>query len=165
MSSKETIITIQAALGAKTDGIWGPKSQAALDELVRPGEVVHTGKASSFADPKDVEAFRRCKAKGKSDNECFKVGDNGIGCWGDDTTGATPCCALSTADIVRRWGSLTAGKNKLVEVTANDTRVICVLKDIKGQMNEAIIDLNPGACEALGLTPPIMVSCTWKWVS
>jgi len=173
MSPQNKIIAIQTVLGVEKDGIWGPQSQGALDALVRPSEVIHAGKASSFADPKDVEIFKKYfakfKAQGMSDEDAkakaFRYGDNGIGCWGDDTTGASPCCALTKEDIIRRWGSLAAGKHKLVQVAANDREVTCVLKDIKGHMNEAIIDLNPGACAALGLKPPIMASCTWKWIS
>jgi hypothetical protein len=165
------IAAIQGILGVKQDGIWGPVSQGALDALVRPDEILHAGKASSFADPEDVVIFKKYfaiyKSEGMSDHDAeqaaFKKGDNGIGCWGDDTTGASPACALTKEDIVRRWGTLDAGKHKLVEVAANDRSVTCVLKDIKGHMNEAIIDLNPGACAVLGLEPPIMVSATWKW--
>lgn len=35
--------------------------------------------ASSFADPKDVEAYKKAIAQGKSEAEALKVGDNGIG--------------------------------------------------------------------------------------
>ena len=56
--------------------------------------VIHRVHASSFADPADVRRFRACKAAGKSDQECFKVGDNGVGCWGDDTTTAVPMLSL-----------------------------------------------------------------------
>jgi len=157
------IAAIQGILGVKQDGVWGPISQGVFDELVRPSEVVHVVKASTFADPKDVESFRKCKAQGKSDQECFEVGDNGIGYWGDDTTGVTPCCALHKSHIIQRWGSLDAGKHKLVEVAANDTRTICVLKDICGVIDR--VDLNPGACAALGLKAGDLVSATWKWAS
>jgi hypothetical protein len=165
------IAAIQGILGVQQDGLWGPMSQRAFDELTRPDALLHAGKASSFADPKDVEVFRKYyakyKAQGMSDKAAFdaalKKGDNGEGIWGDDTTGATPACALAEEDIVKRWGTLNAGRNKLVQVDANGTRVICVLRDVKGHMNEAVVDLNPGACAALGLEPPIMVSCIWKW--
>jgi hypothetical protein len=166
---KIKIKQIQEIIGVTTDGVWGAKSQAAFDKLVRPNEIVHAGKASSFADPKDVERFNKCKAQGKSDKECFKVGDNGIGCWGDDCTGATPCCALPPDDMIERWGSVAAAKHKPVLVAANDREVICVLKDRmpwkKNITNGAIIDLNPGACAALGLKPPVMVSAKWRWAT
>ena len=78
------IKAIQTILGVEADGIWGPKSQAALDELVSGEsiEVEHETYASSFADPADVEAFEKCKADGHSDDYCFQFGDNGIGCYG-----------------------------------------------------------------------------------
>ena len=44
------------------------------------------GFASSFADLADVRAFKRAKAKGMTDQEAFRYGDNGIGCFGDDVT-------------------------------------------------------------------------------
>ena len=37
------------------------------------------GFASSFADLADVRAFKRAKAKGMTDQEAFRYGDNGIG--------------------------------------------------------------------------------------
>lgn len=126
--------------------------------------MIHEVRASSFADPADVAAFRRCKAKGKSDQECFKVGDNGIGCWGDDTTGATPMCALPPED----WKPLgKAARGARVRVKANGREVICELRDTMPKRanikNGAGIDLNPAAVAALGLHPPIMINATWEW--
>lgn len=167
--NESTIKAIQGILGVAQDGIWGPKSQAAFDAIIHGSSEIHVGKASSFADPKDVAAFRRCKERGGSDEQCFKVGDNGIGCWDDDVTGASPSCALPPDDMVQRWGSILGAKHKPVEVTIEDTKVICILKDRmpwkKNITNGAIIDLNPGACAAFGLEPPIMVKCSWKWAS
>lgn len=154
---------IQTLLGVKADGIWGPKSQAALDDIVNTGSDVHSVKASSFADPADVRAFRRCKMEGKSDQECFKVGDNGIGKWGDDTTADKPMCALPPDD----WERFTNPRGKRVRVKANGREVICELRDTmprkKNIKNGAGIDLNQAACKALGLTPPIMAPALWQW--
>ena len=123
----------------------------------------HHVTATSFADPADVAAFKRCKAQGKSDNECCKVGDNGIGCWGDDTTTIEPCCALPPDQMEAKWGSVKAAKHKKVLVHANKTIVTCVLKDrLPRGVNK--IDLNPGAVAALGLKPPIRVPATWSWI-
>lgn len=168
MSDKEQIITIQSILGVTADGLWGRKSQGALDALVH-GDGWHTGKSSSFADPKDVEAFRKWRTiyrdQGFSEEEAirkaFWKGDNGIGYWGDDTTGATPCCALHKSHIIDRFGTVDAGKHKPVLVQANDNVTTCVLKDICTYADR--IDLNPGACAALGLEPPILVSSKWRW--
>jgi hypothetical protein len=123
----------------------------------------HHATATSFADPEDVAAFNRCKAAGGTDNECFKLGDNGIGCWGDDTTSAThPCCALSPEAMAAKWGSVKAAKHKRVIVRVADKQVTCVLKDRLPHKSPRI-DLNPGACKALGLKPPVKVKAVWEW--
>lgn len=151
------------------DGAFGPRSQAAFDALIhgRPQETadgVHHVIASSFADPRDVAAFRLCKAKGNSDQECFKQGDNGIGKWGDDCTGPTPCCALPPEDW-EQFGAQARGKK--VVVTANGTSVICELRDTmphrKNITNGAGLDLSPAAIAKLGLRPPVLVRATWMW--
>lgn len=125
---------------------------------------VHQVKASSFADPADVNAFRRCKAQGKSDQECFKIGDNGIGKWGDDCTSSVPMCALPPED----WQYLSHPRLSQVLVKANGKQVVCLLGDTMPHKanikNGAGIDLSPAAVAALGLNPPIMVPATWEWV-
>jgi len=166
--SDPKIAAIQTVLGVKVDGVWGPQSQAAFNALVTPGATIHAVRASSFADPADVAAFKRCKERGKSDEECFKVGDNGIGAWGDDCSeGSGLSCALPPDDMIEKWGSVDAAKHKLVEVTANEKDVTCVLKDRmpwkRNIENGAGIDLNPDTVRALGLEPPIMVSASWRW--
>lgn len=119
--------------------------------------------ASSFADPDDVAAFKRCKAQGHSDKHCFDVGDNAIGCWGDSTeSGSGPSCALHTSVIAHKWGSKNAGKHKEVHVRYGHKEVTCVLKDICGKKDR--IDLNPDAVKAIGLKPPILVTVYWEWI-
>lgn len=179
----EKIKQIQTILGVTADGIWGKKSQAALDavdvfeskpsassvgNLSDPAEL-HQGKASSFADPADVRAFQKCKDRGGSDQDCFKVGDNGIGCWGDSVVeGTGASCAIPPDDMIARWGVVGAAKHKSVEVIANSKTIVCIVKDRmpwkKNITNGAIIDLNPDACRELGLEPPVMVNATWKWI-
>jgi hypothetical protein len=163
---------IQTLLGVGADGVWGPKSQAALDALIHPviksSDLAHPVRASSFADPKDVAAFKRCKADGGSDQECFRQGDNAIGCWGDSTAeGSGPSCALPPEDMIEKWGSEAAAKHKPVDVTANGITTHCILKDSMPHRanitNGAGIDLNPDAVRALGLEPPIMTPASWKW--
>ena len=175
MPDEEQILAIQLILGVQPDGIWGGKSQAALDKITAPEgdvsvEVEHDTHASSFADPDDVAAFNRCKAEGGSDSECFKLGDNGIGCWGDSTVvGTGPSCALPPEYMTERWGSKAAAKHKKVKVRRkiNGKVTVCVLKDvtpsIKNLHNKAHIDLNPDACYAIGLEPPIMEPVIWVW--
>jgi hypothetical protein len=172
---EDQIAAIQIILGVTADGAWGPKSQAALDKLTTPeddfaAEIEHDTYASSFADPDDVAAFNRCKDAGGSDNECFKVGDNGIGCWGDSTVvGTGPSCAMPPEYMEARWGSKNAAKNKRVKVRRkiNGKTTVCVLKDVMPSVanlaNKARIDLNPDACYALGLEPPIMEPVLWTW--
>lgn len=129
--------------------------------------MIHEVKASSFADPADVAAFRRCKARGGSDKHCFALGDNGIGYWGDDTTqGSGPSCALPPERMVEEWGSVSMAHNQEVNVWYGDTVVTCLVKDTMPHeeyiTNGAGIDLNPDACAALGLTPPVMADVIWE---
>jgi hypothetical protein len=180
VTALETVKAVQQVLKdagyytGEIDGQFGPKSRAALNAAVIasesppasfPAPGVHRVKASSFADPADVAAFRRCKAQGKSDAECFKVGDNGIGKWGDDTTVPVPMCALPPED----WESFgNQARGKKVLVTANKASVVCELRDTMPHKshitNGAGIDLNEAAINALGLRPPVMVDATWEWV-
>ncbi len=161
----EKIKAVQTILGVTPDGIWGPKSEGALDALIHPIDAeVHHVIASSFADPADVAAYRRCKAQGKSDQECFKVGDNGIGKWGDDTTGHVPMCALPP----EKWQQFgNAARGKKVLVVCEGKQVMCELGDTmpheENIENGAGIDLNPAAWKALGHTPPQMRAATWQW--
>jgi hypothetical protein len=157
---------IQVILGVEPDGIWGPKSQAALDAERGKG-LIHAVYASSFADPADVRRYKEAKAKGWTDQQAFRVGDNAVGYWGDSTAeGSGPSCALPPEIIKEEWGSLSAGHNKPILVKRGDKEVICLVKDTMPHLanlaNAARIDLNPDACEALGLTPPVMTRVTWQ---
>lgn len=126
-------------------------------------------KASSFADLADVAAFHRCKARGKTDKECFRVGDNGIGCWGANTAQeVTPMCALPPDDMELRFGDWRKAKNAKVLVKANGREVVCILADRmpwkKNITNGCGIDLNPAAAKVLRLPPPFTVRAEWEWV-
>ena len=153
---------IQAILGVEADGFWGPKSQAALNKQIGQGEGF-SSTASSFADPADLMAFKKCKATGKTDLQCFKVGDNGVGQFGKITAQLrTPMVAVHAADMKVRWGSVNAAAHRPVTVTVKGKTVQATVEDrigVKGR-----IDLNPAAAKALGLTPPLLVPCVWKWV-
>ena len=155
----------------EVDGKWGPLSQAAFDQIVHGKELEGEGDysviASSFADPKDVAAFRLCKAKGKSDNECKKVGDNGIGAWGDATDqGSGPAVALPPETMEEMWGEINAARGRPVIVYGNGTSVRAFVKDKmpkrKNITNGAGIDLNPDTAAALGLVPPFMTRVSWS---
>lgn len=187
MKARKAWNEIQKILGTRVDnGIPGPTDQRALTDLhdaarangewpiepipTPPISQWHEGKASSFADPADIKAFRRCKAQGKSDQECFKVGDNGVGCWGDDTSeGSGPSCALPPDDMIEGWGSIEGAKHAGVLVEVRGKIVKLVLKDRMpwktNITNGAAIDLNPDAAALLGLEPPFLVSARWKWAS
>lgn len=120
-------------------------------------------KASSFADPADIKAFRSCKSQGHTDQYCFARGDNGIGVWGGDTTADYPLCALPRDD----WKNYPNPEHAGVIVRANGRVITCLLADTmpwkKNIKNGAGIDLNPCACALLGLNPPILVAAQWVW--
>ena len=135
----------------------------------RAEEKVHVVKASSFADPADVVAFKKCIKSGKTEVQCFAVGDNGIGLWGDDTTVATPICALPRDVWLAKWKKQSIARGKKIELSFKNKTVICELRDTLPPTakikNGAGIDLNPGAAEALGLKPPFMQpNVGWRWV-
>lgn len=170
--NESTIKAIQSIIGTEADGIWGSKSQAALDAIIHPQAPVENGVhkvvASSFADPADIRAFRRCKALGKSDAQCFRVGDNGIGCWADDVSeGSGPSCALPPEDMEEKFGSVASAKHAKVIVTLNGKIIECILKDRMPHRanitNGAGIDLNPDAVRLAGLEPPLMHGAIWQW--
>lgn len=170
MKNETTIKALQGIVGVEQDGIWGPKSVLALEAVVHPKtpDSIHKVIASSFADPADVRAFKRCKEQGYSDQHCFSLGDNGIGCWGDDVSEHTgPACALPPEDMIDKYGSIVDAKHAKVKVVANGKEVVCILKDrmpFKGNIkNGAGIDLNPDAVRSVGLEPPIMTNATWEW--
>lgn len=123
--------------------------------------------ASTFADLKDVAAFRACKAKGKSDEECFKVGDNGIGFTGLNVADENiPYVALPPDDWKPKWGSKAAAVGKPVNVTLGGKTFQCVLGDTmpwkKNIKNGCGIDLAPGAQKLFGIKPGTY-SASWEW--
>jgi hypothetical protein len=164
-----TLASIQKLLNVEDDGFWGPKSQEALNDELAGGGGEGGGNgpfkavASSFADPKDLEDFKKCKAQGKSDKECFKVGDNGIGKFGKLTAQTTtPMVAVHPSDEKKKWGSMDAAAQRMVRVTVDNKSVEASIED---QLSVAgRIDLNPASAQKLGLNPPFTVNCTWEWV-
>lgn len=188
MTLPEKIQAVQAKLGVKVDGKPGSKTWEAIYERICNAPVAidltkddttiqravwpsrgQRGKASSFADPDDIEAFRRAKARGLSDKEAFAFGDNGVGCWGDDTTDiAKPYVAVTPDDMIAQWGSIAKAKHKEIDVTIEGVTKRCVVGDRmpwkKNVKNGAVIDLAPGAQLAFDLKPPFKVDCSWSWV-
>lgn len=124
--------------------------------------------ASSFADPKDIAAYKKAIAEGKTEAEALKVGDNGIGKWGDNTSrDDVPMCALPPEDWLAKWSKNARGKK--VSVTYKGKTVIGELRDTmprKGNIkNGAGIDLNPGFAKAFNVKPPFMLkNVLWDWV-
>ena len=124
--------------------------------------------ASDFASLKDLAAYKAAKKKGVSDKEAFKVGDNGLGCWGALTAQElVPMCALPPDDMIEKFGSVAKARNARVKVTIKDKTVLCTLADRmpwkKNIRNGCGIDLNPAALKALGLKSPIKVPAVWQW--
>jgi len=126
--------------------------------------------ASSFADLADVAAFKKAIAEGKTEQEAFKVGDNGIGLWGDITArDDVPMCALPPEDWTAKWGVGSNARGKKVAVTFMGKTVVGELRDTMPHRakirNGAGIDLNPGFAKAFGLTPPFLLpGFNWDWV-
>lgn len=155
---------IQQGLGVLVDGQWGPKSQGALNLLAYKGTLAWiTCEASSFADPADLRAFERCKATGKTNLQCFKVGDNGVGECGVITSQEhTPYVAVHLDFMVSRWGSKHAAWLREVEVVANGVTFRAKVGDrisAKGR-----IDLNPACLKLINKTAPLKINAKWRWV-
>ena len=160
---------IQKLLGVEADGFWGPVSQKAFNDQRDGGAGGGGGtgfkaEASSFADPADVRAFERCKAQGKTDQACFRVGDNGIGQFGKITAQThTPMVAIHKDDMIARWGSVHGAAHRMVSVTINGKTIQASVEDRLGVAGR--IDLNPACAKQLGLTPPFLVkNCIWNWI-
>lgn len=181
------IKAIQALLGVAEDGIYGQESIRAMQHLINraasnqqwPGapepktttvggvEVPRAVFASDFADATDLANFNACKAKGGTDQECFRVGDNCIGAWGDSTAkGSGPCCALPPEELA---GRPDGGRNSKVSVTNAETKqeatvfVRDKMPHIPFIENGCRIDLNPDACELLGLRIPVKAPVYWRF--
>lgn len=155
---------IQAILGVDPDGNWGSISQYVLNAAAGKLE------ASSFADPKDVAEFKKCKASGKTDNQCFAVGDNGIGFTGLNVTDEKiPYVAIPKEAWTVKWGTKENAVGKSLRVSWKGKTVICILGDtmpaLKNIKNGAGIDFAPGACKAFNVTQPLEIQGVgWEWV-
>ena len=112
-------------------------------------------RATSFADPADLRAFNRAKRDGKTTEEALSVGDNGVGAWGHSTVAGTgPCCAL--APTVSGFRPL-----RVVRIFYGEKHVDADVRDIAPR---GVIDLNPDACDELGLKPPVSTLVDWTWL-
>lgn len=182
-ATAEQIKAIQVELFVAEDGEFGRLSNEALTHLeslpvssswpvIDPNPVIpndqgwHIVKASTFADPADVTAFQRCKARGGSDLSCFSVGDNGIGKWGRSCIkGTGPKCALPP-EVWAPFGSTANHKPVWVRLPGGES-VLCYLDDtmphVKLITNGCRIDTNYDLAKALGHTPPDTFQVEWKW--
>jgi len=170
--SDPTLAKIQTLTGAPANGHWDPTSQKALNKALKGqgglgaasgGNGPFSATASTFADPKDVAAFHKCKANGHSDDYCYGKGDNGVGAWGADTTSTTKAMvAVHQQDAFARWGSWAGAAHRRVRVTINGNSVLATVEDKLGTKGR--IDLNPGALAKLGLQPGNLWPCQWEWV-
>ncbi len=130
-----------------------------------------TARATSFATPKDLRAYIKCRDTGGTSNHCLSVGDNGEGCFGDETwdVHGAAMCALPTVEMVSKWGTKAAARGKKVRVnlagggSVNAPPFICECRD---QSPDGVIDLNPAALVAAGLPfdAEINMPCEWEWV-
>ena len=112
-------------------------------------------RATSFADVADLRSFNRAKRDGKTTEEALAVGDNGVGAWGHSTVAGTgPCCAL--AKTVEGFRPL-----RVVRIFYGEKHVDADVRDIAPS---GVIDLNPDACEELGLAPPVSTFVDWTWL-
>jgi len=148
--------------GWKDDGFWGPKSQQALnDELKEAGGggggngPFEARGIQASRDPKDVEDFKKCKAQGKTDKQCFAVGDNGIGSLAKLTAQTTtPMVAIHPSDAKKRWGSMDCcGAPSGAGDRRQQRSVVASVEDQLGVAGR--IDLNPAAAKELGLNPSL----------
>lgn len=153
---------VQAILGVTADGDWGPVSQTALNAARGRATDFRPTKFSSFADPADVESFKRCKRTGQSDVACFEVGDNGIGQFGQVTAqDSIPMVAVHASEMVARWGSTHGAAHRPVLLRRGAMVIEARVEDRISAAGR--VDLNPAAARQLGLTPPFIAAGEWKW--
>jgi len=129
---------------------------------------MNTTIATSFADPADIERYLAAKAAGKTEQEALDVGDNGIGCWGDNTKqGSGARSSLPAHVIIARWGYMKNGRGRLIRVFLGEKWIDTILSDEgPGPKEEAEghgLDLNFDAWAALGITVPAEQQVQWDW--
>lgn len=152
---------IQSILGVDADGVAGPITRNAFDLAASE---THRGIASTFADMGDLKRFAKCKGVGKTDRECFAIGDNGVGASGRVTAQQVdPMVALHPIDIRLKWGTMQNGWGKKVRIAYGLKTCEASVEDFMSSP-KADIDLNPAAVSALGVPEGGMVSVIWEWV-
>ena len=70
--------------------------------------------------------------------------------------------AVHKRDMVARWGSVNAAAHREVLVMVGETNIRATVEDRISAPGR--IDLNPACAKQLGLKPPFVVPCKWRWV-
>lgn len=131
-------------------------------------------KATSFGDINDVKRFNQCKQRGGTDQQCFRIGDNGRGAWGAVTAQDVKCMVAVTPDDLfiefgSSWRKLAC--NEPVHITCPRTGRSCVayVQDIMPHLdhitNGARLDMNPATCIELGLSGEVYEDVEWRFMS
>ena len=147
----ETVTEFFKRVGKAIDRFFADDEPPAL----KPSGPTRQVKASIFAGPTDVRKFREAKAKGWTDEQAFKVGDNGVGCWGDNTAGPIPMVALPPEVMEKQWGAVKAARHRNVRVVYNGESCNAIVADRmpheENITNGCRIDLNWALAQALGI--------------
>lgn len=164
VDKNDKIEQIQAEIGAPVDGQWTMEDQEAFNAIKSDGTWRKT-KFTSFADPADVVAFKKCKREtGRSDIFCFGRGDNGIGQFGKITAQEhTAMVAIHGDEMERMWGSRQGAAHRPVEIKLPGTDLIVEATCEDRISAEGKVDLNPGAFTRLGLKAGFTVPGLWRW--
>lgn len=143
-------------LGQGGSGIVSPGSispapigAGAVSNISAPdADGYHLTLGTTFATPRDLEKFSRSGS--------LANGDNGIGAWGDKTTGSTPYVALPPAYFRARGINPNKAHNMPVMVEANGRTVQALVGDKMpdNAKNGAGLDLNGATASALGIADP-----------
>lgn len=114
------------------------------------------GLADTFADYSDLRAYINARDNlGKSPEEALAYGDNGVGEWGAITAQThTPMVAICPEHL----DGQVHGARVLVINHNNGKQVTAIYDDARPHYahipDGSLIELNPAACDALGITPP-----------
>jgi hypothetical protein len=115
--------------------------------------------AAITADPQDLHRYQSARMNGVSHEDALKVGDNGLGTWGDNLASATnPMVELPE-------GTPGADQGRLVRVSGPSGSVIAKVAGLIPQSDghNVSIHLNPAAARATG-HPGGLVPVKWEYV-
>lgn len=125
-----------------------------------------TGKADTFADYTDLRGYINARdALGMTPHQALSKGDDGVAASGKITAqDHTPMVALSP-DLCEGHKH---GDRVSIHMNNGAQPIFATWEDNRppsGSVNPGtVLELNPAACKALGLTPPgTFGSVTWEW--